>query len=338
MANYTGQNAALLDEFLEYLRDLNKRPSTIYCYDRSLSSLVAHVGGVSLASVSADVLRGWVNAPSVKPGFEGMETSATTRKRKISEVRSFFKWLQTRKKIVVENPSLELDYPEVPKHLPRPVPVDQWRALWASDLDDSLRVALGLSYFCGLRRFEVTDLTPWHFQDLPSLRLVQFRRKGGDLCDLSIGKLYQLHARRAPELVGDPEAFPAALARLRASRPADALRVLPWREERQLQPMHRIIHEQPDGHINPDIFNKRLRLALKAVGLPEFAFGVHGLRHSFGTNAMRLTRNNIVLVAQWMNHSSIEVTRGYISVGEDDLDALLADEPETPKRKRASRW
>lgn len=47
----------------------------------------------------------------------------------------------------------------------------------------------------------------------------------------------------------------------------------------------------------------------------------HSLRHAFGTEAYTRTRD-LLLVARWMGHGSIETTRGYVAVDDADFAAI----------------
>ena len=156
----------------------------------------------------------------------------------------------------------------------------------------------------------------------------------------------QLYRQRLPELLGDPELFNGALARLRSRLPSGPL--LPWRDSqetaagngrqgsfpgRRPRPSKaRTTSFQPNpdtwgGFIPPDTMNDRLRSL--CTRLPERAITPHMLRHSFGTNLCR-AKVPIEVVSRLIGHASVKVTMRYVETGNDPLaDFLAAEEDDT---------
>lgn len=87
--------------------------------------------------------------------------SPTSRARKLSSIKSFFKYLTVRTKQLSENPVAELEYPKLRKSLPKYLKMDQAAALLqAVDGPNQKRDYAILMLFlnCGIRRSELVAL------------------------------------------------------------------------------------------------------------------------------------------------------------------------------------
>jgi len=87
--------------------------------------------------------------------------NAATRARKIATIRSYYKYLTLKKKLLAENPMLELDSPKVMKALPRYLSLDESKQLLESvDGKNKERDLCILTVFlnCGLRISELVGL------------------------------------------------------------------------------------------------------------------------------------------------------------------------------------
>ena len=94
----------------------------------------------------------------------------------LSVLGSFYRWAMARH-AWPSNPVPLAARPKVHNVMPRPVDDDTWLEVWLSEeLPDVARVALGLGYYCGLRRAEILAL---HGNQVWGQALVSFTRKGG---------------------------------------------------------------------------------------------------------------------------------------------------------------
>ena len=87
--------------------------------------------------------------------------SATSRARKLSAIKSFFKYLTIRTKQLQENPVAELEYPKIRKSLPKYLTMEQSAALLQSvsgqnEVRDYAILMIFLN--CGIRRSELVGL------------------------------------------------------------------------------------------------------------------------------------------------------------------------------------
>ena len=108
-----------------------------------------------LTFLSRDKVR-HVNSPSSKRGL-----NATSRARKVSTIKSFYKYLTVKAGVLEENPVLDLDTPKIMKSLPRFLSLDESKKLLGSvDGDNAVRDYCILTLFlnCGLRISELVGL------------------------------------------------------------------------------------------------------------------------------------------------------------------------------------
>lgn len=319
-------NAAFVNEYLDYmLTVLHRSPNTAYGYAQSYKKFLATLpAGRSLLDVTADDVQAFLSRPRVKVRGDG--PSPATIKCELAELRALFAWMVDVKHLRQWNPAKAIPMPTVHNEDPHPVDDETWLAVWTwPELPDDMRVALGLGYFCGLRRHEVTLLKASQFVDLPTPRITSVKRKGGKRVGFAWRSCVDLYAQRLPHLIVDPDLFLGSLERLRRQRAA-APALLPWREQRNERRVTRLVHEQPDGFINPHLFNARLGALLRRVGLKADAFTPHSLRHSFCTNLVD-AGVDILAVQQLAGHSDIRVTQRYVRLREDPLASYLAGEP-----------
>ena len=89
----------------------------------------------------------------------GIETAA--RARKLSSIKSFFKYLTVRTKLLSENPVADLEYPKLRKSLPKYLTLEQSSALLqaASGQNQKRDYAILMLFLnCGIRRSELVGL------------------------------------------------------------------------------------------------------------------------------------------------------------------------------------
>jgi len=91
----------------------------------------------------------------------GYGLKATTRARKVAAIRSFYKYLTNKAKVLTENPMQELDSPRTKKTLPRYLDLDSSIRLLESvdgDFQERDRCILTLFLNCGVRISELIGL------------------------------------------------------------------------------------------------------------------------------------------------------------------------------------
>lgn len=335
------RNVAHAAEYLDWQRKRNRSRETLFIYTDVLNKLLSWIGDTPLATVSPRMLEGFIDRPRARrrPGHptngQMIEGSPATRRRDITIVRSFYKYL-TERGYLASNPALLLVPPQVHNVAPKAIDDATWRAVWChKGLDPTERLVLGLGFYCGLRRAEMVDLRAENF-DLEGERLIAFRRKGGNEGVFPYGSAMRLIGERLPHLI--PEGAEVALATVAAyvEERAEKPYLLAWGDtlgadnDPALRGRQRL-DKYPKGWTPPNTLNKRLRTTLKRCGLPADAFSPHALRHSCVTNLLR-AGVRLEVVSRMAGHADITTTMRYVRTSEDPLAELLAAAIERPGR------
>lgn len=87
--------------------------------------------------------------------------TATTRSRKLSAIKSFYKYLTVRTKLLEENPVADLEYPKLRRSLPKYLTLEQCAALLRAVQGPNAKrdyAILMLFLSCGIRRSELVGL------------------------------------------------------------------------------------------------------------------------------------------------------------------------------------
>jgi site-specific recombinase XerD len=149
MGSIEGANAALVHEYLSWMRDTRDRaPSSVYDYGSRLQRFLTALGPTPLAALTPEQIEEWLGSPRARTG--GRKASPATRAKELAIVRSLFRYLCARRH-VEHDPSLLVHGPKVRNVHPKPIRPELWAAVWSHpSLDDEARVVLGLRFFVGL--------------------------------------------------------------------------------------------------------------------------------------------------------------------------------------------
>lgn len=146
----------------EYLRDLR----TFLRYLKCKFSLASFddFENIPISDVSVDLLE----KVDLSFLYEYMyyisterKNSANARARKVSSLKSFFKYLTSKTNLLTDNPAKNLDAPKIPAQLPKYLTLDESRKLLAGvDGEFEIRNYCILTLFlnCGLRVSELTGI------------------------------------------------------------------------------------------------------------------------------------------------------------------------------------
>jgi integrase len=339
MSDVRHRNPDMAREYLAWRHRRNRARETMFIYTDVIQKLLVWIGDTPLAAVSTTSLEDFIERPRVRRRPEHVRGqkiigSPATRKRDVTIVRGLYKYLTERARIGV-NPALLLASPTVHNVQPKAIDDDLWRAVWCHpQLDDTERVALGLGFFCGLRRAEIVSLAPAHV-DVRRMRIVGLPRKGGHEDTRSLESAAALVEQRLPHLIGgSSETFLDALRRLHEARQSKPY-LMAWGDALGRADDYHLRGPRkdpyPSGWTPPNVFNKRLRSLLWRCGVPRDAFSVHSLRHSAITSWQRMGVP-LHVVSRLAAHSDITTTMRYVKVGPDPLAAFLGERLERPSR------
>lgn len=135
-----------LDEYVAYLRALNRRPGTVYQRRLALERL-ERFAGAQLEELDADTIARWCAQHDVGPD---------ARASRVSHARGFYRWLlETGRR--ADDPTIRLRRPRRDRRLPRPMADDHARVamLYAPS---PIREWLHLAAYAGLRACEIAQL------------------------------------------------------------------------------------------------------------------------------------------------------------------------------------
>lgn len=291
----------LADSFLEYLEDQKRfSPNTIRNYENDLKqffdfldskgeSQSNETGKKEYNTIGPLVIRDYI-------GSLFREYKRKTIARKLSSIRSFFRFLETRG-IIQENPAADLATPKVEKTIPGCLTVDEVFRLLERPQSDKLLglrdlAILEVLYSCGLRASELRsmDVTDIDFDE----RLVKVLGKGNKERIVPVGRA--------------------------------AVRVV----TRYLEASETLRKKMGYGTMKGPLFlnNRGRRLSSRSIGrvvkryvmesgLPS-DISPHSMRHSFATH---LLDGGVDLrsVQELLGHVSLSTTQKYTHVSMDRL-------------------
>jgi integrase/recombinase XerC len=272
---------------------------------RFLAFMTTHLGGPpamsGLASITLRDLRAWLahevaQAQASRPHARRStpDQATRTRARRVSALRSFFKYLARREG--VENPAVSLlRLPRTKKTLPRPLARED--ALAAPDdiasmahtaMEEQRNATLFLLlYGCGLRISEALNLNIADLHTMEGSGVLGIHGKGGK-------------ERLVPVL----PAVCKALEAWRKRHPAPA-------------PDSPLFVGVRGGRLHPAIAQKAMREWRVSNGLPEHVTP-HALRHSFATHLME-GGADLRVIQELLGHASLSTTQRYTLADEARL-------------------
>ena len=260
---------------------------------------LALVGSVTLSDVYSYMnylSRDRVVHPNSQDAHQGL--AAAARARKAAAIRSFYKYLTNKAKLLPENPVQELDAPKLRKNLPRYLDLDESVSLLdhvdgANQARDYCILTLFLN--CGLRISELVGL------NVTDVRGNQLRvlGKGSKERMLFLNEACQsaladwLTERSALTLVDQNALFVTLQNRRRISRAA----------------VHKLVKKH-----------------LAAAGLDSSQYSAHKLRHTAAT-LMLQNGVDVRTLQEVLGHDHLNTTQIYTHVDNDDLRVAARANP-----------
>lgn len=263
--------------------------ATIEAYRRDLidflTFMAEHHGGpqgvAALGQIRTTDMRSWM----ARERASGL--GARSLARKLSAVKSFYRWLAEREGMNV-TPVLSARAPKFQRSLPRPLAEDAAKAMidtvgtwddrpWVAARDAAV---LTLLYGCGLRISEALSLTT---DALPLRESLRITGKGGKERIVPV----IAPARQAVETYARLMPFPAQAG----------------------DPLFRAIR---GGALSPRSVQKVVAQARMALGLPATATP-HAMRHSFATHLLS-AGGDLRSIQDLLGHASLSTTQVYTAV------------------------
>ena len=223
--------------------------------------------------------------------------SASSRARKLSAIKSFYKYLTVRTKQLQENPVADLEYPKLRKSLPKYLTMEQSAALLRSvsgqnQVRDYAILILFLN--CGIRRSE--------------------------LVGLNITDVYEDRIRVVGK--GNKERFVYFGTPCRKA--IDAYMV--ERKEKFLTDNRALFGSRNGNRISVTAVHRLVEKALKQAGLDSTQFSAHKLRHTAAT--MMLSGGvDVKTVQEVLGHENLNTTQIYTHIENTELKIAAQANP-----------
>ncbi len=223
--------------------------------------------------------------------------SPAARARKLSSLKSFFKYLTVRTKLLDENPVADLEYPKLRKSLPKYLTLEQSSALLQAVSGQNQKrdyAILMLFLNCGIRRSE--------------------------LVGLNLTDVYEDRIRVVGK--GNKERFVYFGSACRKAIDA----YLPERSEKVLTDNRALFGSRNGNRISTDAVHALVKKALLQAGLDATQFSAHKLRHTAAT--MMLSGGvDVKTVQEVLGHENLNTTQIYTHIENTELKIAAEANP-----------
>ena len=223
--------------------------------------------------------------------------SPASRARKLSAIKSFYKYLTVRTKQLQENPVAELEYPKLRKSLPKYLTLEQSAALLkaVSGQNEKRDYAILMLFLnCGIRRSELVGL---------------------NLTDVYEDRIRVVGKGNKERVVYFGSACRKAI---------DAY--LPERNQKILTDNRALFGSRNGNRISTDAVHRLVKKALLQAGLDSTQFSAHKLRHTAAT--MMLSGGvDVKTVQEVLGHENLNTTQIYTHIENTELKIAAEANP-----------
>ena len=223
--------------------------------------------------------------------------SPTARARKLSALKSFYKYLTVRTKQLQENPVADMEYPKLRKSLPKYLTLDQSAALLQAVSGENQKrdyAILMLFLNCGIRRSELVGL---------------------NLTDVYEDRIRVVGKGNKERIVYFGTACRKAI---------DAY--LPERNKKVLSDNRALFGSRDNNRISASAVHRLVKKALLQAGLDASQLSAHKLRHTAAT--MMLSGGvDIKTVQEVLGHENLNTTQIYTHIENTELKIAAEANP-----------
>lgn len=227
--------------------------------------------------------------------------NANSRARKVASLRSFFKYLSSKAKLIEVNPANELDSPKIPKSLPKYLSLNESKQL-LENIDGSNKIRdyaiITLFLNCGMRLSELAGI---------NLRDVK-----GDTLTV-IGK-----GNKERTIYLNQACLDAIDDYVKNVRPKAGIKA-PDQNALFISRNMRRISVKTIQHI--------VKLHLKAAGLDETKYSVHKLRHTAATLMYKHGHVDVRILQEILGHTNLSTTQIYTHLDDEQLRNAAKSNP-----------
>ncbi len=246
-----------------------------------------------------DFLSYLANDRAINPESSAPEygISAAARARKLSAIKSFYKYLTVRTKQLEVNPVADLEYPKLRKSLPKYLTLEQSAALLqaVSGPNEKRDYAILMLFLnCGIRRSE--------------------------LVGLNLTDVYEDRIRVVGK--GNKERFVYFGSACRKAIDA----YLPERNKKILSDNRALFGSRDNNRISVTAVHRLVKKALLQAGLDSTQFSAHKLRHTAAT--MMLSGGvDVKTVQEVLGHENLNTTQIYTHIENTELKIAAEANP-----------
>lgn len=300
----------LLDQYVHYMQAVKERSNLTmkeYRYDlvlffrfmkkdRGLAGNVESLSEININDIDADFLR-TITSDDLFVFMiylsRDRKASAATRARKSATLKSFFKYLFQKRKVLSEDPSYELDSPKIGRRLPKYLNLEDsvklLQSAYDSDSKSVMRDYCMLTLFlnCGMRLAELRGINLTDIRD-DTLSVIGKGNKERTIylnaaCMASINKWLEV---RPNEGLRDPNAL--FISRL-------------------------------NSRISSQMIQNIVKKKLFEAGIDTTVYSVHKLRHTAATLLYKYGQVDIRSLQTILGHTSVATTQIYTHVDDQSL-------------------
>lgn len=317
-------NPEFINSFLDYsITILNKSPNSIKEYNYDLAMFFKYMkihfkmtdetdfdkinitdfDVDTLKKISLDDIHSFISYIAVNN-----HSKASTRARKISTIRIFFKYLTVKEKLINVNPAQNLETPKQDKRMPKYLSLEDSKRLLEIASNEDNRNAerdfaiITLFLNCGMRLSELVGI---NLQDI-------------DFGDCKLNVIGKGNKERTIYL---NKACMKAISDYLEVRPKQGIKQDSKNSEKSL-----FLSERRTRISNRTVENVVTK-QLKAAGLDTKKYSVHKLRHTAATLMYQYGQVDIRALQELLGHESISTTEIYTHVSNDQVRNAVESNP-----------
>lgn len=229
---------------------------------------------------------------SVDPGI-----GAAARSRKLSAIKSFYKYLTVRTKLLTVNPVKDVEFPKIRKSLPKYLTLEESRRLLSSvrGVNEKRDYAILMLFLnCGIRRSELVGL---------------------NLSDVYEDRIRVTGKGNKERIVYFGSACKAAI---------DAY--LPERNKKVLSDNRALFGSRDNNRISVTAVHRLVKKHMLAAGLDPSQYSAHKLRHTAAT-LMVSNGVDIKTVQEVLGHEHLNTTEIYTHIENTELKIAAEANP-----------
>lgn len=219
--------------------------------------------------------------------------NANSRARKVAALRSFFKYLHSKEKLIPDNPARDLDSPKIPKSLPKYLTLSESRDLLKHiDGNDKLRDYAIITLFlnCGMRLSELAGI---------------------NLRDIKDNKLTVIGKGNKERVIYLNQACVKAVDNyIKNERPVEGIKIPHG---------NALFISRNKQRISVKTIQHLVKKHLKAAGLDDTKYSVHKLRHTAATLMYQHGHVDVRVLQEILGHTNLATTQIYTHLDSQQL-------------------